>query len=529
MTIARVAILGDVLRPHPAAAARSEAVTRTRWLHDLLSPPLSRATGLPIGCVTADGAPLSYARLYEAAGLEPSADAWASLYASELLPDALSDQILEACRDALVIGMELPPSIRGILARAGVPALDCFVHPWRFLLDIPLAWRSTIETVGDALTACAVDPFDVERHAAAIRAKMRWLGTPPLAPGTTLVLDQLPDDAAMIDPRRGRRAGWSDYHETLRNLQAAGPVIWRPHPYAGHQSALAEYFGAESMTDANFYALLCSDGLETVVAISSGGVVEARAFGKRGVQLLDRDSDRDRAGWTPPVPVLGQWLSPHFWSAVLESVIPTVRDVPIVIPEPHAFRRANNTDWDYGWIDQVVVRHTSPGARERETSRRLDTVRDRAEVIAAAVHTLDERTTHFARQVDALAHQLADVQTRLGRLTAADLARVRATVQQLLTTARERDWRIGVLGAGGHTRWLLEETALAEAPGLRIFDRDPAAVDHRCGAHAVEPSTAVVSPDLDAVLVSSLSFEDEMVDHLLALGMPSDRIFRCYR
>ena len=530
MTITRLAILGDVLRPHPVVPSRSEAVTRTRWLHDLLSPPLSRATHLPVTCLTADGSPLIYRELYDAAGMTPSPEAWASLYGADL-PPALADLVLEACRDALVIGIELPPSIARTLARAGVPAVDGSVHPWRFLSDIPLAWRSTQSAVAEALAPFVVDHFDVERHVAAIRAKVRWLGAPPLEPGTTLVLDQLPEDAAMIDARRGRRCDWADHHEVLRELQRRGPVVWRPHPYAARPSALLEYLGAEAMTDANFYTLLCSDRLEAVVAISSGGVVEARAFGKRGLHLLERDYGHERDGWTTPLPVRGHWLSPHFWAAVLAPVIATDRGVPIVAPEPDVFRRANNTDWDYGWINQVVERRTAREARDREASHRLETARARAEVIASGVHTLDLRTTHLAQQVDALSHQLAhdlnDVRKQLARLTTTE--QVRSIVRRLAASARDQGWRVGVLGAGSHTRWLLEQASLDEVAGLRIFDRDPTAVGRRCGRYPIESSADLPALNLDRVLVSSLSFEDEMVGDLVSLGIPRDRIVTCYR
>jgi hypothetical protein len=354
MAITRILLTGDFLRPLEADPFQSESVRRIRWFEDLLGPPLSVATGLAVERLACEG-DLTLRTLYDHCGKTPSLDAWAELYAGEL-GSSLRDRLVDLCRDALVISIELPPSVAQVLDAAQIPVVDCSVDPHRFLYDIPLAWRSTVVRVRQALEPFRVNAFEIRRRAAQIKAKSRWVFDIAVPDGATLVLDQVSSDSAMIDPLRRRRVDWSDYADRLHTLKAGGPVIWRPHPGNSQPGLVADVLGADARTEANIYHLMSHDNLARVVAISSGGVVEARAFGKEGVHLLDRYAGIDLEGWARPVPVIGHWLSPHFWSAVLAPIIATERDSPTLPVEKDFLRRSVNCDWGFSWIDQLVIR-----------------------------------------------------------------------------------------------------------------------------------------------------------------------------
>jgi hypothetical protein len=354
MPVSRVLITGDLLRPHPDDPSRSESLRRIRWFEDLLAPAIGQVTELPVGRLACEGA-LDVKTLYADAGTVPSPDAWAALYAGEL-PPRLASRLGELCQDALVIGIELPPAVAEGLVDAGIPVLDCVVDPLRFLDDIPLSWRASDPAVRAAIEPFRMSQFEVARGVARIRAKSRWIHDLDLAPGATLVLDQVSSDSAMIDPLRRRRVGWEDYLDELVALRSAGPVVWRPHPHGAASAALEAVLGDAPRADGNFYHLLCRDELTGVVAISSGGVVEARTFGKHGRHLLDRHAGIWFPGWATPVPVLGHWISPHFWSSVLRPLVPTRDDVPVVPVEKSFHRRSINCEWEFSWIDQVVAR-----------------------------------------------------------------------------------------------------------------------------------------------------------------------------
>ena len=224
----RILLTGDFLRPLEADPCQSESVRRIRWFEDLLGPPLSLVTDLPIDRLACDG-DLQLRSLYEDADLSPSVDAWAQLYAGPIT-GPLASRIVDLCRDAIVISIELPASIATLLQNANIPVIDASVDPHRFLYDIPLAWRSTLASVRDTFESFRVSSFEICRRAGQIKAKTRWLPPIDVPRGATLVLDQVSTDAAMIDPARQRRVCWNDFLGELDRLKCFGPIVWRPHP-----------------------------------------------------------------------------------------------------------------------------------------------------------------------------------------------------------------------------------------------------------------------------------------------------------
>lgn len=553
MAITRILISGDVLRPHPADPTLSESTARIRWLEDLLTPPLAQVTDLPIERLACDKA-LSFEALY--CGVEPSLEAWADLYAADL-PPLLEERLLDACRDALVISLEMPPSMARLLTRAGVPVLDSLVDPLRFLYDIPLAWRSPHAGIREALTPFGVTPYEVQRRVAQIRAKMRWMPAPALPEGATLLLDQLPSDAAMIDPQRRRRVTWSDYLDQVADLQREGPVVWRPHPYNAGVSTLLDLLGRDTVRQENFYSLLTQDALVRVAAISSGGVVEARAFGKEGVHFMDRCAGVGVPGWSTPVPVIGHWLSPHFFSAVLSEVIETRSGVPALPVERDVFRRANNTDWEFGWIDQIVDRRTAREAERAAVTADLEQLNLRSGELNQRVANLEQHVVDVSARLADTTAQLVEAHARLAaateqvadavainadrariaahahladqqvrRVQGADRPRLRALMSDVAHRAQAGGWRVGVLGAGEHTAWLLRETELRTVRSLYVFDSRPTSL-HLEGI-AVQPASEIPRMGLQAVIVSSLAHQDEMAAYLESLELPGTRIILCY-
>jgi hypothetical protein len=350
----RILLTGDFLRPLEADPHQSESNRRIRWFEDLLSPPLAVVTDLPVQRLACEGG-LELDALYGDAGLAPSLDAWAQLFAGPI-EGRLARRIIDLCRDAIVISIELPPSVAEVLRSADVPVIDAAVDAHRFLYDIPLAWRSTSANVLAAIDAFRVTSFEIRRRAGQIKAKARWLSPIDVPPKATLVLDQVPTDSAMIDPARRRRVCWNDYGDALERLKRCGPIVWRPHPSAPQSGAITELLGEATQSNANIYQLLSHDHVRRVAAISSGGVVEARAFGKEGIHFMDRYAGIALEGWRDAAPVVGHWLSPHFWSAVLAPLVDTRRHVPTLTVEKDFLRRTVNCDWGFGWIDQVVVR-----------------------------------------------------------------------------------------------------------------------------------------------------------------------------
>lgn len=87
--------------------------------------------------------------------------------------------------------------------------------------------------------------------------------------------------------------------------------------------------------------------------------------------------------------------------------------------------------------------------------------------------------------------------------------------------------RIAVYGAGRHTRKLGAELAAAPVQIQMVLDDNPAGPATLWG-WPVRPPAPLEQLGIDAILISSDAFEEELYSNLMALGLPAERCFRLY-
>jgi SAM-dependent methyltransferase len=171
-------------------------------------------------------------------------------------------------------------------------------------------------------------------------------------------------------------------------------------------------------------------------------------------------------------------------------------------------------------VDQEAGRRIARVERERGD------LEDSLAMARADRDSWRERAADAARERDQLRRQ-ADVQGRqLVRLRVADRRRIKAVIDDLVQSAA--DWRVGVLGAGEHTEWLLQETSLGDLRHLFFFDSDPSRAGATIAGRTILPARDIPAVQLNAVVPSSLAFHEEMVGFLEALPVSGLRIVRCY-
>jgi len=175
--------------------------------------------------------------------------------------------------------------------------------------------------------------------------------------------------------------------------------------------------------------------------------------------------------------------------------------------------------------DRIAELEASRAEQARLERERAD-LEDSLAMARADRDSWRERAADAARERDQLRRQ-ADVQGRqLLRLRVADRRRIRAVIDDLVRSARE--WRVGVLGAGEHTEWLLQETSLGSLENLVFFDSDPSRTGAVIAGKTILPARDIPTLQLDAIVPSSLAFHEEMVGFLEALPVSGMRIVRCY-
>jgi hypothetical protein len=377
--IQRVIFTGDILRPFPDFKGGWESATykNIRWIRKLLGWQIERATGLPQSNVVWEPGGFDAPRVYDALDLPINYESWASLFYAEDLSERVEDLLAEPFEGSIVIGVELPDFLQCVLARRGIPFIDTVGHPVRFMDDILFGMRTNHGTAHQALLDVR---FDVDRcvpYANLHRAKAAWMPSLDLPDGTALITGQVSTDKAVICRKTGRHLSLKDYIDRLFEICENHPlVLFKPHPYQGpdcpSRRVIGSFRSIRVVTD-NFYYLMGQDAITDVYAISSGTVHEAPFFGKRGHAFAgplytfgERPPESGRAGEI--VPVQDEFLSPRFWSRALRGVVSTEDQVPEgPSPRSSRLRRSLNADWDYGFIDAMVVPSGKVAPRAEES------------------------------------------------------------------------------------------------------------------------------------------------------------------
>ena len=381
MTIDRIVFTSDIFRPN-REGSKNPQEQNLRWLAGLLGPFVEEATGLPVTVATADAVSGSFGALYAEAGLSPDLDNWAALY--ETLPETLADRLSDAFATALVIGFEMPPSLRTLLARRGIPCVDVVLHPVRYMADLFFGFASDTPGIAARLEAYAMSEAAARVATAPLRAHAARHARPDLPRDTVLFIGQASIDRSMISGGRFLRP--ADYADRLVSLIEAGAVhdtvAARLHPVERNAAVL------ETLSRTRFrivepaepvYALLSSGRVGSVVSLSSSVGEEARFFGveaRYGLALSTpvryRESPPDQPGH---VSILDAYLSADFWR---DCLAPAVAVGPMdglpPIARPDLLRRSLRGYWGYEPFAFDAERHNTPrwaGTEGAEGSLRL--------------------------------------------------------------------------------------------------------------------------------------------------------------
>lgn len=368
VSVKRIVITGDVLRPDINKPGTPAASANAKWLYQILAWPLQQVCSLPISCVTWNSG-FDTEMFYKLQGLSPNTESWAKIHYLQTLGKEIDPLIEAAFGDALVIGCETPPCIATALIRLGIPLIDTIGHPIRFLDDLLNAWRSNHQGIAKELSKFRYELNFAKAHAGLIRAKMAWLPELQTPEETALVIGQVGSDKALIHQEEGRLLGFHDFLDPLFEISERHPkVLYKAHPYEdryGHSANIIRRFKSFEKVNANFYWLISQENISDVYAISSGTVTEAKYFEKKGTYFYKSPYDFDNpAGDTisalsMPVPVEHAWLWPSFWHSILLPITQGLKPLSVVEPPYRAnrIRRSINADWGFGAIDSVVNHH----------------------------------------------------------------------------------------------------------------------------------------------------------------------------
>jgi len=227
-----------------------------------------------------------------------SDQAWASLYDVEdtaIFP-AVFDELLQ---HDLVVGFELPPTLKRAIHGAGKRYISFYIHPVRFLRDLCFFVTTNCSDTAALIAECEVSPHQIDFQVRRFKALFSRLRLPALAlpDDVPVLVGQTEKDSVLI--HSGRFATWGDYEDELaRMLEAYPELIFLEHPYRPNSTVLTEYLrGRHKKTvisvRANSYGVIFSPTkIPFFLTLSSSLGTEARYAGQDCTFLLDEPCEK---------------------------------------------------------------------------------------------------------------------------------------------------------------------------------------------------------------------------------------------
>jgi len=344
----------------------SEQFSNLRWMSELLTFPIKEATGLrPIRMTSSLSRADMFSRIrfFEMSGIKLDISQTQFYFDDALINEqSLSYLAQFVPSDALVVGYELSEQTRRLLTKINVKYIDIWLHPIRFLDDILFGFSSNDDSIFAALQQFEINAKLYELYATRLKIQS-YKGYKrvdfPVAENSALFIGQTLEDKAVC--RKGKMLNLLDFKKRFEELGTKfSTIYYSRHPYvkSGDEDILA-YLATQpfaKIVDWPAYQVLSHNNLKYVFSVSSSVVFEARAFGKKADFLFQPVINlSNQFGIRNYISVYQEFISPHFWSQVLGSVLKVDEDAPrlMYLEGKDKLRDMLAFYWSYRHIDKT--------------------------------------------------------------------------------------------------------------------------------------------------------------------------------
>lgn len=188
--------------------------------------------------------------------------------------------------DAAVVGFEINPLDKSFLSDKNIPWINVEIHPIRFLGDLYFSVTASFP-FGFDLLSCS----EKQIHLAANALKLKNLDLEyGIGENVLVIIGQTPADKSIYFDSEFKSL--LNYIDTLEVLCSQHDTIYyRPHPVESDpkiDEEIVKKFNAPILSDMSYYDLLSADQVQTICAISSSSLHEAKYFHKDVVFLEER-------------------------------------------------------------------------------------------------------------------------------------------------------------------------------------------------------------------------------------------------
>lgn len=254
--------------------------------------------------------------------------AWAQQYehAKTDLFSNLLDKLLE---QDLIIGFEMPPTLRRYLANNNSRYVNLYIHPLRFLKDLCFGATTNCPSIATLLQANQCDQIEITRQVQRYSALFTRLQLPACAlpAGVPLLIGQTARDSVLIT--NGSFVSWENYCDVLIDeLAPFDTVAFLEHPYRLSSASVIEFLRGSLAKNViairgNSYGMLFSNrDLPKVITLASSLGVEAEIIGHKSTFLLSDPREKFLIPEIecPITPTLGHALfDAQFWTAIIKG------------------------------------------------------------------------------------------------------------------------------------------------------------------------------------------------------------------
>jgi hypothetical protein len=305
---------------------------------------------------------------YEALHSNPSLEGWASILNDQVINEQLDLLVNRTFKNTLIIGCELPDVICHSLSRNNIIYIDTVASPIRFSKDIINCWRSNHSSIQKEIAVFQYNQKLHQYHANLIKAKFIWAKTESIENETAIIMGQVSDDKSLVDKHTGEIVSLDNYHNEIQYiLNSYQNILYKPHPYAKTDKLMQKTIESEkyniSVTDTNYYQLLCTENIKHIYGINSGSLTEAKYFNKESTAFKEplyniARTFTEAQKKNTHVEVGYEWLTPNFWSKILKPILKVkTENLPDMsaICFNNTIRRSLNADWNFNQIDKIKV------------------------------------------------------------------------------------------------------------------------------------------------------------------------------
>lgn len=267
-------------------------------------------------------------------------NAWAKFYDCENV-DLFPRLFEKLAEQDLIVGFEIPPTVKRFLQSKGKPYLNLHIHPLRFLRDLCFGATTNSPFIARCLETIELNPLEIDTQISRFSALFSRLQHPTFAvPPVPVLIGQTEHDSVLLD--NGRFGVWSDYEDELaEQFEKYNEIIYLEHPYQGKNTAVQylrnRHHKTVISTNANSYGILFSNNnLPSILTLSSSLGVEASVIGHK-CQFLFADPRKKMIveGIDLPMsPTLGhKVLGRAFWQGILKVDIVEISSGASVIDD----------------------------------------------------------------------------------------------------------------------------------------------------------------------------------------------------